>query len=307
VRNVALVYVVPLGGWRGGNSILPQPGDKPVPVDFNDVSEEYFQTVGLPIVRGRNFNAGDRAGTPNVAIINERMAERFWPGEDPIGKHIGLEQPTRTAEIIGIVRDGRFRNYRASINPCYYVPFSQEYLGRMSLEVRVEGDPLRLVAPVLRQIHDLDEEVVTGDVWTLKSFRDAGLGQERVCAALLSGFGVLAVTLAGIGLYGVLAFAVARRTHEIGVRMALGARRSDVLKLVTGQGMALTLGGLAVGLVCAFGLTRLVASSLYGVQATDPVTFGGTAAFVALVELVASYIPARRATKVDPMVALRYE
>jgi len=307
VPSVALVYVVPLGGWRGGNNIVPHPGDKPVQVDFNDVSEEYFQTVGLPIVRGRTFNAGDRAGTPNVAIINERMAQRFWPGEDPLGKQIGLEQPTRTAEIIGIVRDGRFRNYRASINACYYVPFSQEYLGRMSLEVRVEGDPLRLVTPVLRQIHDLDEEVVTGDVWTLKSFRDAGLGQERTSAALLSGFGVLAVALAGIGLYGVLAFAVARRTHEIGIRMALGASRSNVLGLVTRQGMALTLVGLGAGLICAFGLTRLVASSLYGVQPNDPITFGGAAAFVALVALLASYIPARRATKVDPIIALRYE
>jgi putative ABC transport system permease protein len=276
-------------------------------VDFNDVSEEYFQTVGLPIVRGRAFNAGDRAGAPNVAIINEQMAQRFWPGEDPIGKQIGLEQPTRTAEIIGIVRDGRFRNYRASIQPCFYVPFLQEYLGRMSLEVRVAGDPMRLVVPVRRQIHDLDEELVAGDVWTLKSFRDAGLGQERTSAALLSSFGALALALTAIGLYGVLAFAVARRTHEIGIRMALGASRSKVMGLVTGQGMALTLVGLAAGLICAFGLTRLVASSLYGVQPTDPVTFGGAAAFVAVVALVASYIPARRATKVDPLVALRYE
>jgi predicted permease len=307
VRSAALVYVVPLGGWRGGNNVVPHPGDKPMQVDFNDVSEEYFQTVGLPIVRGRAFNAGDRAGAPNVAIINEQMAQRFWPGEDPIGKQIGLEQPTRTAEIIGIVRDGRFRNYRASIQPCFYVPFLQEYLGRMSLEVRVAGDPMRLVAPVRRQIQALDEELVVGDVWTLKSFRDAGLGQERTSAALLSGFGFLAVALAGIGLYGVLAFAVARRTHEIGIRMALGASRSNVLVLVTGQGMLLTLAGLAVGLICAFGLTRLIASSLYGVQPTDPITFGGAAAFVAVVALVASYIPARRATKVDPMVALRYE
>ena len=307
VRSTALVYVVPMGGRRGGNNIVPHPGDKPVQVDFNVVSEEYFQTVGLPMVRGRAFNAGDRDGSPNVAIINEQMAQRFWPGEDPIGKQIGLEQPTRIAEIIGIVRDGRFRNYRAPIHPCFYVPFSQEYEGTMSLEVRAAGDPMRLVAPVRRQIHALDEELVAGDVWTLKSFRDAGLGQERSSAALLSGFGVLAVALAGIGLYGVLAFAVARRTHEIGIRMALGASRSNVLVLVTGQGMVLTLVGLAAGLICAFGLTRLVASSLYGVQPTDPITFGGAAAFVALVALLASYLPARRAAKVDPMVALRYE
>ena len=307
VRSTALVYVVPMGGRRGGNNITAHPGDKPVQVDFNDVSDEYFQTVGLPMVRGRAFNAGDRDGSPNVAIVNEQMAQRFWPGEDPIGKQIGLEYPTRIAEIIGIVRDGRFRNYRAPINPCYYVPFSQEYEGTMSLEVRAAGDPMRLVAPVRRQIQALDEELVVGDVWTLKSFRDAGLGQERTSAALLSSFGALALALTAIGLYGVLAFAVARRTHEIGIRMALGASRSNVMGLVTGQGMALTLVGLAAGLICAFGLTRLVASSLYGVQPTDPVTFGGAAAFVAVVALVASYIPARRATKVDPLVALRYE
>jgi predicted permease len=307
VRSAALVYVVPLGGYRGWNKVVPHPGDKPMPVDFNVVSEEYFETVGLPIVRGRAFNAGDRAGAPDVAIINERMAQRLWPGEDPIGKQIGFEQRTRTAKIIGIVRDGKFPDYRASIQPCFYVPFLQKYLGGMSLEVRVAGDPMRLVAPVRRQIHDFDEEVVPGDVWTLKSFRDAGLGQERVSAALLSGFGFLAVALAGIGLYGVLAFAVARRTHEIGVRMALGASRSSVLWLVTRQGMALTLTGLAVGFIAAFGLTRLIASALYGVQPTDPITFIDAAAFVTAVALIASYIPARRATKVDPMVALRYE
>jgi putative ABC transport system permease protein len=296
-----------MGGWRGGNDIIPHPGDNPVQVDFNIVSNEYFQTVGLPIVRGRGFNSGDREGGPNVAIINEQMAQRFWPEEDPLGKQIGLQYPTRMAEIIGIVRDGRFRNYRASIYPCYYVPSSQDYDAAMSFEVRAAGDPMRLVAPIRRQIHNLDEELEIGDVWTLKSFRDAGLGQERSSAALLSGFGVLAVALAGIGLYGVLAFAVARRTHEIGVRMALGASRSNVLRLVTGQGMALTLAGVAVGLIAALGLTRLIASSLYGVQPTDPLTLAGAAAFVVLVALVASYIPARRAARVDPMVALRYE
>jgi predicted permease len=296
-----------MGGRRGGTDITAHPGDKPVQVDFNIVSNEYFQTVGLPIVRGRGFNPGDREGSPNVAIINEQMAQRFWPGEDAIGKQIGLEYPTRMAEIVGIVRDGRFRNYRASIYPCYYVPYSQDYAAAMSLEVRVAGDPMRLVAPVRRQIRDLDEELEPGDIWTLKSFRDAGLGQERSSAALLSGFGVLAVALAGIGLYGVLSFAVARRTHEIGVRMALGASRGTVLKLVTRQGMALTLAGVVVGLIAAAALTRLIASSLYGVQPTDPITFAGAAVFIVLVALGASYIPARRAAKVDPMVALRYE
>ena len=307
VRSTALVYVVPMGGRRGGNDIIPHPSDKPVQVDFNITSEDYFRTVGFPLVRGRTFTAEDRDGSPNVAIINEQMAQRYWPGGNPIGKQIGLENPTRTAEIIGIVRDGMFRNYRSPIHPCFYVPLSQEYMGTMSLEVRAAGDPMRLVAPVRRQIQALDNELVAGDVWTLQSFRDAGLGQERASAALLSSFGVLAVTLAGIGLYGVLAFAVAQRTHEMGIRMALGARPRQILVLVVGQGMALTLAGLAVGLICAFGSARLVASSLYGVQPTDPLTFGSSAAVIAFVALLASYLPARRATKVDPIVALRYE
>jgi predicted permease len=307
VRTAALVYVVPMGGRRGGNNITAHPGGNPVQVDFNVVSEEYFRTVGLPIVRGRAFTAQDRHGSPNVAIINEQMAQRFWPGEDPIGKHIGLEYPTRMAEIVGIVRDGRFRNYRASINACYYVPSSQDYEATMSMEVRVAGDPMRLVAPVRSQIQSLDDALVVGNVWTLKSFRDAGLGQERSSAALLSGFGVLAAALAGIGLYSVLAFAVARRTHEIGIRMALGATRKNVLCLVTGQGMRLTTVGVAMGLAAASGLMRLIVSSLYGIQPSDPVTFGGVAAFMVLVELVASYIPAWRAASVDPMDALRFE
>jgi predicted permease len=308
VRSAALVLVVPLGGRRGGNNITVHPGDKPVQVDFNSVSDEYFRTVGLPLVRGRGFNSGDREGAPSVAIINEQMAQRFWPEEDPIGKQIGLGYPTRMAEIIGIVRDGRFRNYRAPVNPCYYVPWAQDmYWGGMNLEVRAAGDPMQLAGPVRREIQALDKDLLVTQFWTLKSFRDAGLGQERLSAALLSGFGILAVVLAAIGLYGVLAFSVARRTHEIGLRMALGARRGDVLKLVAAQGMGLALVGGTVGLACALALTRFVSSLLFGVTPTDPLTFAAVFASVGAVALLACYIPARRASKVDPMVALRYE
>jgi putative ABC transport system permease protein len=307
VRSAALVNVVPMGGHRGGTDIVVHPGDKPIQVDFNVVSDEYFQTVGLPLLRGRAFNTGDREGSPNVAIINEQMAQRFWPGQDPVGKQIGLEQPTRMAEIVGVVRDGRFRNYRAPINPCIYVPISQHYVGAMSLEVRTAGDPIRLVAPVRRQIQALDEELGVGDVRTLKSFRDARLGRERFSALLLSGFGVVALALVAIGLYGVLSFAVARRTHEIGVRIALGATRRHVLTLVVGQGLGFALVGLAVGLTAALGLIHFVSSMLYGVAPTDPMTFLGVSVLLASLALLACYIPARRATKVDPMGALRYE
>ena len=178
VRRAALVYVVPMGGLRGGTDIVAHSGEKPVQVDFNVVSDEYFQTVGLPLVRGRAFNTGDREGSPNVTIINEQMAQRFWPGEDPIGKQIRLEQPTRLAEIVGVVRDGRFRNYRAAINPCFYVPLSQEYLATMSLEVRSVGDPMQLVAPIRRQIQALDKELVAGDVWTSSPFETRDLARN---------------------------------------------------------------------------------------------------------------------------------
>jgi predicted permease len=307
VRSAAYVLVVPFGGRRGGTNIVPRPGDTPVQVDFNSVSAEYFQTVGIPLVRGRAFDANDREGAAGVVVVNEQMARRFWPGEDPIGKQIGLEQPKRLAEIVGVVRDGRFRGYRAQVNPSFYVPLAQRHIPRMNLEVRTAGDPARLVAAVRHEIQSLDRDLLVPEFQTLRSFRDAGLGQERLSAALLSGLGILAALIAAIGIYGVLAFAVAQRTREIGIRMALGAASRQVMRSVLADALALVGAGVAIGCVAALALVRFISSLLYGVSSTDPAVYAGTAGILIAVGALASYPPARRASRVDPMVALRCE
>jgi predicted permease len=307
VRSAAYVLVVPFGGWRGGMNIVPRPGDTPVQVDFNSVSAEYFQTVGIPLVRGRGFDAHDREGAAGVVVVNEQMARRFWPGEDPIGRQIELEQPKRLAEIVGVVRDGRFRGYRAQVNPCFYVPLAQRHIPRMNLEVRTAGDPGRLVAAVRHEIQSLDRDLLVPEFQTLRSFRDAGLGQERLSAALLSGLGILAALIAAIGIYGVLAFAVAQRTREIGIRMALGAASRQVMRSVLADALALIGAGVAIGFVAALALVRFISSLLFGVSSTDPAVYAGTAGILIAVGALASYLPARRASRVDPVVALRCE
>jgi predicted permease len=307
VRSAAYVLVVPFGGWRGGMNIVPRPGDKPVQVDFNAVSAEYFQTVGIPLVRGRAFDARDREGAAGVVVVNEQLARRFWPGEDPIGKQIETEQPKRLAEIVGVVRDGRFRGYRADVNPCFYVPLAQRYFSAMNLEVRTAVNPGRLVAAVRHEIQSLDRDLIVPEVQTLRSFRDAGLGQERLSAALLSGLGILATLIAAIGIYGVLAFAVAQRTREIGIRMALGAASRQVMRSVLFDAMALIGTGVAIGCVAALALVRFISSLLYGVSSTDPAVYAGTAGILIPVGALASYLPARRASRVEPVVALRCE
>jgi predicted permease len=259
------------------------------------------------LVRGRAFDANDREGAAGVVVVNEQMARRFWPGEDPIGKQIGLEQPKRLAEIVGVVRDGRFRGYRAQVNPCFYVPLAQRHIPRMNLEVRTAGDPARLVAAVRHEIQSLDRDLLVPEFQTLRSFRDAGLGQERLSAALLSGLGILAALIAAIGIYGVLAFAVAQRTREIGIRMALGAASRQVMRSVLADALALVGAGVAIGCVAALALVRFISSLLYGVSSTDPAVYAGTAGILIAVGALASYPPARRASRVDPMVALRCE
>ncbi|MBZ5538876.1 MAG: ABC transporter permease [Acidobacteriia bacterium] len=307
VNSAAFVWVVPMGGRRGGTEVAIHPGDEPREIDINIVSEEYFKTVGIPLLRGRVFSPDDRAGAPAVSIINEEMARHFWPGMDPVGQKIRQTHDNRIAEIIGVVRDGRFRNYRAPLNPCFYVPLSQMYRSNVSLEARTVGNPLTLAAPIRREIQALDMDLPPTDAWTLKSFRDEGLGQERLSALLLIGAGIIAVVLVAIGLYSVLAFAVERRTHEIGIRMALGARRANVVGLVVRQGAALTCVGATLGGLVASLLSRFVSKLLYGVQPSDPVTLLVVGTSLAGVALLALYLPARRATKIDPMQALRYE
>jgi predicted permease len=307
VRHAAYVMVVPFGGRRGGTDIIPFTGARPVQVDFNRVSGEYFQTVGLPLVRGRAFDARDREGAPAVAIVNEQMARRFWPGEDPIGKRMLADRTMRPMEIVGVVRDGKFRGYRAAVNPCFYLPLAQSYIPIINLEVRLDGNPGRLAAAVRREIQSLDRDLIVPQIQTLRSFRDAGLAQERLQAALLSGLGALALLIAAVGLYGVLAFAVAQRTREIGIRMALGAAAAQVVRGILAQALALIAAGLAIGMAGVLPLAKLVSGLLYGVTAADPATYAVAVGILALVGMLAAMLPARRAARVDPMVALRYE
>jgi predicted permease len=307
VRNAAYVFVVPFGGWRGGTDASLSPGSKPVQLDFNVVSSEYFETIGLPVVRGRAFDARDREGEPGVAMVNEQLARRYWPGEDPIGKQIVMGRPKRMVEVVGVVRDGKFRGYREQVHPCLYVPLPQQYEPVMSLEVRTAVNPAGVVAALRREIRALDSNVILPEIQTLESYRNSGLGEERLAAALLSGLGILAALIAAIGLYGVMAFAVAQRTREIGIRIALGAASDDVLRSVVVEALALVSGGLIIGLGAALLLVRFVSSLLYGVTATDPTTYASTAAILVAVGAIAAFVPARRASRVDPMVALRYE
>ena len=266
VLNAALVYVVPMGGMRGGTNISTRSGEKPKQVDWNVVTEEYFTTIGLPIVRGRAFNSRDRVAGPPVAIVNAVMAKRFWPDEDPIGKTVWFTHPTRMAEVVGVVQDGKFRNYRAEVKPCIYAPLSQDSPSwGINLEMRTAMNPLGLAAAISREIRDVDPKIRVTEATTLEDFRNAHLGQERLSAALLSGLGLLALVISGVGVYGVLAFAVAQRTSEIGLRMALGARRGHVLRFVAGHALALVGVGTWIGCMGALLLARLVSNQLYGV------------------------------------------
>jgi len=311
VRRAALVMVVPMGGRRGGNDVTiitagNPSGKRTVQVDWNVISLSYFETVGIRLVRGRAFTDYDRGGAPAVAIVNEEWARHFWPGEDPLGMRFEVDK-RRTVQVVGVVRDGKFRNYRAAIRPCYYEPLAQSYSGMMNLEVRTANEPLPLAPAVRREVAALDKEIRISEMATLESYRDSGLGQERMIAGLLSALGALALALAAIGIYGVISFLVAQRRREIGIRIALGARRGEVLRMVLRQGLALMMIGLACGLAAAAATGHFITSLLYGVRPADPWTFVTIILVLTATALVACYIPARRATEVDPMEALRNE
>jgi predicted permease len=316
VESLSLASVVPLGKGgmihfiKGLEGYQPEPGERLI-ILFNTVSEDYFKTMGIPLVAGRNFGPQDTKTSPKVAIINEAMAQKYWPDSNPVGKHIDLggrrDQPPEVMEVIGVVRNSKYRMVTETIEPSYYTPMQQGFTTRMALHVRTAGDPNALIAMVRSEVQALDANLPVFNVRTLAEQKSQALYAERMAATLLTAFGGLALALAALGIYGVMAYTVSRRTREIGIRMALGARAVNVLSLILRQGMALVIIGIALGLGGAFAATRLLASFLYGVSATDPWTFTLIALLLMLVAWLACYIPARRATKVDPMEALRYE
>ena len=289
-----------------------EPGQGPVAA-YRRITPAYFHTMGIPLMKGRYFEERDTEGRPGVVIINQKMARGYWPEGEPIGKRLklgGQDSKGPWLTIVGVTGDLRNplkEQQEGSVVSEIYVPHAQAARKAMRLVIRTAADPLTLVSAMRDQVSDLDADLPISEINTMKRILSGNLTLYRFITVLPSVFASLALLLAGTGLYGVIAHSVSQRTHEIGVRMALGAQVSDVLKLVLGQGMKLALIGVAVGLAVSFALTRVISSLLYEVSPTDPLTFVCVSLFFIGVALLACYIPARRATKVDPMVALRYE
>jgi predicted permease len=313
VESASLVRFAQLGSSFAQGQVFAEgksaEGDEGMSTGFNLVGPDFFRTMGTQLVRGRDFTEADREGAPGVAVVNETLAALLWPGEDPLGKRVsftGAGGPF--LEVVGVARDGKYRSLGDRSRPYIYRPLMQSYEPRMTLVVRTSAaDPHALVGAVREQLRGLERNLPVADVRTLEEQFDLSLLPARVAAWTLGGFGLLALALAAIGIYGVVSYTAAQRTREIGVRMALGARRRDVLRLILGEGMSMVGVGLGLGLLLSFAVTRVLGGFLYGVSASDPLTFVGVPALLGAIALTAGYLPARRAAKIDPMVALRYE
>ncbi|MFL6207315.1 MAG: ABC transporter permease [Pyrinomonadaceae bacterium] len=274
----------------------------------SSVALNYFQTLSIPLLRGRDFDAHDAEGAPGVVIINETFAKRYFPNQDPLGQRVSLSGTQGPwLEVVGLARDSKYITLGETPAPFAYQPLAQRHESGMSLLVRTSGDPASYLPAVRGAVHGVERNLPLTNARTMPDMLSTSLFPARMGAVLLGVFGLLALLLAAVGLYGVMSYSVSRRTREIGIRMALGAQRADVLRLVLRESMTLVAAGMLLGMIAAFAATRLLAGFLYGVSPTDPAAFIGIAVLLAVVALVASLVPARRAAKVDPMVAFRYE
>ena len=309
--SAALVITPNPGGhnWSGVRleGFTPPP-DQDVSFDVNKVGPRYFETMAISLVQGRGFDVRDRASAPLVAVVNESFARRYYAGSSPIGRHIYLDDgPTPAAEIVGIAHDGKYRELREIGQATVYFPLLQSYAPQVTFVLRARGEPLALAGAVRNEVRVADPGLPLFGVRTLAQHVATATAQDRMIATLSSLFGLIALLLAALGLFGVVAYGVAQRTREIGVRMALGARPQDVLALIVGRGFVLVGVGLIVGLALALALGRFTASMLYGVAPADLPALGASVVVLAAAAALASYLPARRAARIDPMVALRYE
>jgi macrolide transport system ATP-binding/permease protein len=308
VQAASLALTVPLQGNSMGNTVTVN-NKKQFNISYNIVTPGYLDTMGIPLLLGRRFSEQDNAASPRVAIINENFARNAWPGENPVGKSFQWKDPggDQPVEVIGVARDAKDQSLLRNPPRIAYFPLAQKYDGGMTLHLRTATRPEQMLAAVQQEIRALDPRLPIYNVKTLEQYRRDALTDTRIQAVLVGGFGLLALMLASLGLYGVLSYSVAQRTQEIGIRMALGATESDVLRLVIGQGGRLVAIGIALGWAGALAATRVLKSFLYGVSATDPLTFIAVVMLLTFVALFACWIPARRATRVDPLVALRCE
>jgi putative ABC transport system permease protein len=315
VKSVGAIDNLPLSGMHGGGPFTieghPTTSDADAPVAYRCVvSLNYFQTMGIPLLQGREFTERDRDGTATALIINETAVRRYWPGQNPVGSRLsfttGRAQPT-WLEIVGVVKDVLHDGLELPAKPTIYAPFLQWPSAFMVTVARTEVDPASLSSTVRGAIAAVDKDQPVLMTRTMADIYSDAVSQRRFNTALIVAFGALALLLAMVGVYGLMAFAVTQRTHEMGVRIALGAQRWEVLKLVLGRGLRLALLGIVFGLATSFFLTRFLSKLLFNVPQTDPATFIVVSLCLGGIALLASYIPARRAMRVDPVVALRYE
>jgi putative ABC transport system permease protein len=312
VQSASLVRGLPFSG-NGGTTNIVLPDREPPPkgmepeVMFNTAMPNYFETIGIPLIKGRLFGNQDQANTPAVVVINQTMARRFWPNQDPLGKQVKFAQDGSTATVVGVVGDAKHYWLEEEQEPQMYDAYSQDPGLFATVVIRTTVEPLSLTEPVRQAIWKVDADQPMWKIRTVEFLVNRSTADRKFLMALMGIFASLALVLTIIGLYGVISYLVNQRTQEIGIRMALGAQTRDIMRMVLKQGMVLVLTGVALGLAAAWMLTRLMARLLYQVSATDPLTFATIALLLITVALLACYIPARRATKVDPLVALRYE
>lgn len=320
---VPMDYTLDLAGELNIDGYQPPKGQDEPAVGYNAVSPQYFETLRIPLLRGRGILDSDAPASQHVAVINEAMAEKYWHGQDPIGRHFTMadgqdsigrrfttaSDPKRSIEVIGIAKNCRCQNIRGPINPYMYLAFSQQHHTPVALQVRTSLPLATVNHEIVGLVHSLAAAVPVSNIQTMTEGLDTlrGFLLYQIGAGLAGSLGFLGLTLAVIGVYGVVSCAASQRTHEIGIRMALGARPADVLRMVLRQGFLIVGAGLLVGILAAFAIARLAGNFLSGVSPLDPLTYISASILLAIVALAACYIPARRAMKVDPMVALRYE
>ena len=315
VESAFASNLVPLGGGGGGGQVLVEGktferGKEPS-IDFVAATPRVASTLGIALLRGREITDSEETTRTPVALVNQAMAKQVWGDIDPLGRRFRLTAPEQPNwfTVVGVIAD--FRHFQGNdpdpVSPAAYVPYSFDPALNTGLTIRVTGDPTRVASAAREQVHRADTSLPIFQVSTMEDLRQRSFWQDRLFGWMFSTFGAVALLLASVGVYGVLSYSVSQRTQEIGVRMALGAGRGDVLRLILGQGVRLAAIGIVLGLVGAFATTRFIKTVLYNVTPTDPFSFAVVAGFLTLVAVAASYVPARRAMAVDPLVALRNE